>query len=57
MGYFRIGMGSNLLQIEADCAWATPATWTEHNFGCYEVKQGASPKRVFFRPTRALPAG
>jgi cathepsin X len=36
MGYFRIGMGSNLLQIEADCAWATPATWTEHNFGCYE---------------------
>jgi len=29
-------MGKNILGIESDIAWATPDTWTELNFGCYE---------------------
>jgi cathepsin X len=36
MGYFRIEMGKDTLGIESDCAWATPAAWTEHNVPCYE---------------------
>lgn len=36
MGYFRIARGSNKLAIEADCAWATPKTWTETNIACFE---------------------
>lgn len=35
-GYFRIVKGENLLGIESQCAWATPNTWTELNFPCYE---------------------
>jgi cathepsin X len=36
LGYFRVYMGDNSLAIESMCSWATPASWTEHNFGCYE---------------------
>jgi cathepsin X len=35
-GYFRILKGQNVLGIESYCAWATPNTWTEMNFPCYE---------------------
>merc|ERR1711990_154109 len=35
MGYFRILRGANVLGVEANCAWATPGAWTEHNFACY----------------------
>ena len=34
MGYMRIKMGQ--LGLEKDCAWATPDTWTELNYPCYE---------------------
>ena len=36
MGFFRVAMGSNLLRIENDCAWATPHTYTVHNYPCWE---------------------
>lgn len=36
LGYVRVERGKNLLGLEADCAWATPAAWTEHNHACYE---------------------
>lgn len=37
MGYMRLRMGKNALGIEGSCGWATPGTWTEQNFPCYEV--------------------
>lgn len=36
MGFFRIEMGKNLLGIEGEVAWATPGTYTVHNFPCSE---------------------
>jgi len=35
-GYFRIELGKDTLGIESEIAWATPDTWTEHNFACDE---------------------
>ena len=34
MGYLRLAHGSN--DIESGCNWATPGSWTEHNFPCDE---------------------
>lgn len=36
MGYFRILMGHNSLGIEMEVAWATPGSFTVHNYPCYE---------------------
>jgi len=36
MGYIRVEKGSNYLNLEEQCAWAVPGTFTEHNFPCYE---------------------
>jgi len=36
MGYFRIVRGENQLGLEKGCSWATLASWSEHNFPCYE---------------------
>jgi len=36
MGYMRVEMGSNLLGLEGEVAWATPESWTEKNFPCSE---------------------
>lgn len=36
MGYYRIKLGENQLGMDNNCAWATPGTFTEHNFACYE---------------------
>jgi cathepsin X len=36
MGYMRLAMGQNLLGIEGEVAWATPGTFTVHNFPCSE---------------------
>lgn len=38
MGFFRIEMGRNVLQIESMCSWAVPQTWTdaETNLHCSE---------------------
>jgi len=36
LGYFRLERGGNQLGLEGNCGWATPATWTERNFACFE---------------------
>jgi cathepsin X len=36
MGFFRVVLGSNQLGLEAECVWATPGKFTEHNKGCFE---------------------
>jgi len=36
MGYIRVARGDDDLGIEAECAWATPGSWTELNKGCDE---------------------
>jgi cathepsin X len=36
MGYIRVVLGTNQLGTEADCAWATPGSWTELNYPCAE---------------------
>jgi len=35
-GHFRIVRGENQLGIESTCSWATPDTFTEVNYPCYE---------------------
>jgi cathepsin X len=36
MGYVRVEAGKNLLGIEGEIAWATPGSFTVHNFPCHE---------------------
>jgi cathepsin X len=36
MGFVRVEMGSNLLGLEGEVAWAVPGSWTEVNFPCSE---------------------
>jgi len=36
LGYMRVEMGSNILGLEGEVAWATPGSWTETNFPCAE---------------------
>jgi cathepsin X len=36
MGYMRLEAGKNLLGIEGEVAWATPGSFTVHNFPCAE---------------------
>jgi len=36
MGYFYVEKGNNALQLETECAWAVPGTFTEQNFPCSE---------------------
>ena len=46
MGFFRVELGSNLLSIEANVAWATPGTWTNQNYPCAEDGGGCRPAVV-----------
>eukprot|EP00697_Spironema_sp_BW2_P009356 gnl/Spiro4/24208_TR12019_c0_g1_i1.p1 gnl/Spiro4/24208_TR12019_c0_g1~~gnl/Spiro4/24208_TR12019_c0_g1_i1.p1 ORF type:complete len:356 (+),score=77.29 gnl/Spiro4/24208_TR12019_c0_g1_i1:34-1068(+) len=50
MGYFRVVRGSNQLGLESMCNWATPASWTEHNFACFEDGTNCVKKGVFVDP-------
>lgn len=36
LGFFRVVRGQNQLLIESGCSWATPGTWTEVNYPCFE---------------------
>jgi len=40
LGYFRAKVGDNLMGLEAECAWAVPGEFTEHNFPCGEDGAG-----------------
>lgn len=44
MGYMRLELGKNLLGIEAEIAWATPGSFTVHNFPCGEDGKGCNGK-------------
>jgi cathepsin X len=46
MGYFRVLIGSNILGIETRIHWATPGSWTETNFPCYENGKNCGPSVV-----------
>jgi cathepsin X len=43
LGYIRVTMGGNQLGLEADCAWATPGSWTEINKPCDEDGSNCAP--------------
>lgn len=49
MGLFRIATGSNQAGMEAECAWASPASWTEENYPCEEDGTGC----LFDEPAKA----
>jgi cathepsin X len=34
LGFFRVELGKNLLGIETHVSWATPGSFTVHNFPC-----------------------
>ena len=36
LGFLRLVLGENQLGIEESCAWATPDTWSESNYPCFE---------------------
>jgi len=40
MGFFRLATGGNQAGIESECAFANPASWTEHNYPCAEDGTG-----------------
>ena len=46
MGFFRVARGSNQLNIETDCAWATPSTFTTQNYPCWEDGSNCLPEGV-----------
>lgn len=36
LGFVKVARGDNSLCLESMVSWATPGTWTEKNFPCYE---------------------
>ena len=37
LGFFRVSpIGKNVLGIESEVVWATPGSWTEQNYPCFE---------------------
>lgn len=36
LGFMRVEMGTNILGLEGEVAWATPGAWTEVNYPCAE---------------------
>jgi cathepsin X len=54
LGYFRVVRGGNQLAIESACAWATPSTWTEHNFPCYEDGTNCVKKAFYTDPSLTI---
>merc|ERR1712072_700953 len=51
MGYIRVEKGNNALQLESQCSWAVPKTWTEGalgdstNYRCYEDGTNCGSKK------------
>ena len=41
--YNSVEVGKNILGIEGEVAWATPGTFTVHNFPCNEDGSNCSP--------------
>jgi len=53
MGYFRLERGKNLLALEGNCAWATPASFTQFNYPCYEDGSNCVGTHHFVDPSAA----
>ena len=53
MGFFRIVRGKKALGIEDECSWATPASWTTHNQGCYEDGSNCVAAAAYVDPATA----
>jgi cathepsin X len=47
MGYMRLATGKNLLGIEGEVAWATPGSFTVHNFPCSEDGKNCASKTMY----------
>lgn len=67
MGYMRLAAGSNMLGIEKEVAWATPGSFTIHNFPCSEDGKncvlddgkkaaGAVATQMYEDPSKNIPA-
>jgi hypothetical protein len=60
MGYMRLKAGHNLLGIEGEVAWATPGSFTVHNFPCSEdgkncvAKQPAVGTHTYVDPSQDI---
>ncbi len=54
MGYFRILAGHNSLGIEMEAAWATPGSFTVHNFPCYEDGGNCVTTQHYQDPSQTL---
>eukprot|EP00591_Stephanopyxis_turris_P006976 CAMPEP_0195521682 /NCGR_PEP_ID=MMETSP0794_2-20130614/19168_1 /TAXON_ID=515487 /ORGANISM="Stephanopyxis turris, Strain CCMP 815" /LENGTH=336 /DNA_ID=CAMNT_0040651291 /DNA_START=74 /DNA_END=1082 /DNA_ORIENTATION=- len=52
LGYFRLEKGKNELGIESECAWATPDTFTEKNFPCYEDGSNCVKSTQYVDPSK-----
>lgn len=56
LGFFRLKRGSNQLGIEDNCSWATPGSFTEMNFPCFEDGSNCVHQKTYVDPHRANPA-
>merc|ERR1712232_179030 len=48
LGFFRVEMGHNILGLEKGIAWATPGSFTVHNFACNEDGKNCGAETQFF---------
>jgi len=53
MGHVRLVRGENQLGIEDGCNWATPGTFTEVNFACYEDGSNCVKHQTYADPAIA----
>jgi hypothetical protein len=51
LGFFRIARGGNAMCMELQCEWATPKTWTEHNFHCDESGANCAKQVSYVDPS------
>ena len=54
LSYFRLEKGKNELGLEQMCSWATPDTFTEHNFPCYEDGSNCAKATKYIDPSKLL---
>jgi len=55
MGFFRVERGKNLLNLEQNCAWATPDAFTAFNYPCYEDGTNCVETHKFEDPHKTWP--
>jgi len=57
LGFFRVEMGHNILGLEGGVAWATPSSFTAHNFACDEDGKNCGAGTQFYNdPSQDLDA-